>query len=122
MLYTENPTMCHYVGFSNIGFLISKISRFHGSLYEISASCLHWHFTCYVLDLIIAVSNSYYVESVVDASSTSKLNWHKQATFSRLHATGYSLLYLKQVMSSLAISSTCHFLWFLLSVLFRCIE
>ena len=42
--------MCHYVGFSNIGFLISKISRFHSSLYE------------------IAVCNSQYVESVVDAS------------------------------------------------------
>ena len=36
--------MCHYARFSQIKSHISKISRFHGSLYEISMSCWCQHF------------------------------------------------------------------------------
>ena len=43
MLYTENSSMHHYVGFLQIGSHIQDL-RFHGSLYKISASCWHWHF------------------------------------------------------------------------------
>ena len=106
MLYAENSSMHHYIEFLKTRSHISKISRFHGNLYEISMSCWYPHF---IMLRVRSYSNCkqfiVYCVSVVamrvQRCSSSELSWHEQVSSSRLLATHYLLLYLKQAMSSL---------------------
>ena len=101
-----------------------KSGHVHPRFQDLMAACMRFLqvvsigiSSCYVLDL--QAGRRVGGQAGRRAGGQAESSWHEQANSSRLLATHCSLLYSKQVMFSLAISSTRHFSWFNLSVLFR---